>query len=89
VSDPPRDYQEWKKGDSADRRASTWFGQAVGGVLLCLIYSFPIYLIVAAFAGSLTVVPDSQTEWVVLAAIAAVAGVPYFSRLIHEGAQDL
>lgn len=85
---PPRTYDEWKAGDSVDRRASTWLGQATGSLLVCIIYSLPIYLLIAAFAGSITVIPDTQVELFVLGVIVAVAAVPYFTRLAR-GEVDL
>jgi hypothetical protein len=89
MAQPPRNYEEWRGGDSADRRASTWLGQAIGGLIVCFIYALPIYLIIAAFAEGITVLPDTKEEWFVLGVIMAVAGVPYFSRLVRTGAQEL
>lgn len=84
----PRSYEDWRSGDSIDRRASTWLGQATGGLIVCFVYSLPIYLLIAAFAGGITVIPDTREEWMVLGVIVAVAAVPFFTRLVR-GEVDL
>lgn len=71
-----RDYEEWKAQNT--HLQASWTGGAVGALLACVYCSVPVYLVIAAFAGGVTVVPDSKEELVVLGILMAVLGIPIF-----------
>jgi len=66
---------------------SSYVGLAVGGTIVSLIYGFPIYLVVAAFAPGVTIIPDSVEELIVLGAIVAIGAIPFISRMAREDAR--
>ena len=76
----PGGYREWRSQQSRGVRASGWFGTALALGIVCLFYSFPIYLLIAVFAGGITAWPNKQNVLVLLAAIFFLGFIPAVSR---------
>lgn len=77
--------QLWKRSGGRSVQVSAWIGVLLGAAIMSVIYSLPIYLLIAAFT-SLNLVPSERTDLMVWGTIAAVGFVGAVSNNKPDGA---